>query len=645
MKPRFVIRNTFAVVVVAMLLALLSGQTPTTAAYSRLGLNIHQAQSSNSVYATLDEEVFAPDGWQELITTKYNYTLWYPPLAEAKLYEPESIVRVKLDDDTFSVQASDDEDLSIEEWLKRKYKEQLLPTPTEPKKILVGEQVGYSYSSFAGDHWNHHIIIAQDSRIYEIFFPEGGVNEQVFLQMLSTFQVRVPGNVVDTGFELINFNSGRASLSEVIPDLDVPLLSQEDGTWGGDQLGTCATTIARAGCAITSLAMISNYYQSGFTNPRQINSCLRNTGGYADGCNVYWSNRCMPSGVSYAGTGDIDNELRNHRPVVVAIDGGNHWVVVIGKRSDGRYTINNPSSYSTSSLGTSVLDPGRISDTRLYNGFIPNQPPNKPSLSIPPDGSTLSSSSIKLEWQDNGDPDNQPRTYRDYFVEVYRDGTKVTESNWITGTSWTVTNLSIGNYEWRIKSGDGVASSDWSDWWDFTVDTVAPTGSVTLNYGWQIANSVSVPLDLTASDQHSGVQDVRVGATCSNLGVWQPLQSRLWWQLTGQHGSTAHVCVQFRDRAGNTSQTIERSIRLNFYPAQQVSANYRLRSDVVGISGQSHQSSSYRLDSTAGQTLASGSYAKSSNYRATLGFWPRVYSGQSGHAPSDSSVYIPFLKR
>ncbi len=263
----------------------------------------------------------------------------------------------------------------------------------------------------------------------------------------------------------------------------------------------------------------------------------------------------------------------------------------------------------------------------------PNQPPNKPSLIAPADGSVTNSSSVKLEWKDNGDPDGKQGDKRDYYIELYRDGQLIDKRGWkYFDISWTLTNLSSGSYTWRVNAGDGDLSSGWTSSWRFTVDTVAPTGSFTLNYGWETANSVRVPLNLTASDQQSGVKDMRLGHTCSSLGSWQPFQSRLWWQLSGQHGDTARVCAQFRDRAGNLSSTVERSTRLDFYPAQPSSASYRLHSDVSAISGEPHQSSSYRLNSTAGQALASGAYATSSSYRAALGFWPRIH--QSSSPPS-----------
>ncbi|NCC37378.1 MAG: carboxypeptidase regulatory-like domain-containing protein, partial [Chloroflexia bacterium] len=228
-----------------------------------------------------------------------------------------------------------------------------------------------------------------------------------------------------------------------------------------------------------------------------------------------------------------------------------------------------------------------------------------------------------MTWKHNGDPDGD--TSLNYYVRVFSDNVEIRNSGWIEESTWTARDLSDGNYEWTVQVGDRKVGSILAARWRFTVDTVAPTGSFTLNHGWATASSVSMPLDLTATDQHSGVQDVRVGSTCASLGAWQPFQPRIWWQAVGQHGDTARVCVQFRDRAGNLSQAVEQSTRLDFYPAQPSSASYRLRSDVSAISGEPHQSGNYRLNSTAGQTLASGSYATSTGYRAALGFWPRFF--------------------
>ena len=332
-----------------------------------------------------------------------------------------------------------------------------------------------------------------------------------------------------------------------------------------------------------------------------------------------------------------------HTFIIVSHASGNTFNVV-----DSNWDIGSGNNeYIHAHQITFTLDPATRRAFRfgaVGSSTPPNQPPNKPSLVAPANGSAINSTSVTLTWSDNGDPDNKPNAYRDYYTELYLNGTLMSQQNWSTPTSWTISNLSAGTYEWRVKSGDGVLPSGWAGPWRFTVDTTPPTGSFMLNYGWATANSVSVPLDLTASDQLSGVQDVRLGSTCTTLGAWQPFQSRLWWQFAGQHGDTVRVCAQFRDRAGNLSQTIEQSIGLDFYPAQPASASYRLRSEVSASSGEPHQSSSYRLNSTAGQTLASGSYASGSGYRAALGFWPRsiqTSSTSTNQPPNRPTLVAP----
>jgi uncharacterized repeat protein (TIGR01451 family) len=263
-------------------------------------------------------------------------------------------------------------------------------------------------------------------------------------------------------------------------------------------------------------------------------------------------------------------------------------------------------------------------DGSIGSGAPPNQPPHKPTLLSPSNGSVTSNTSVTLQWKDNGDPDDGPRGYNDFAAELSSDGTKVAESGWIDETSWSVSDLDPGTYSWKVKAGDGDTNSGFGASWTFTVDTAAPTGDLTLNYGWQQASGVNVPLELSASDEHSRVSEMRLGQDCSSLGDWQPYQTARWWQLDGQHGDTAGVCVQYRDRAGNESATVEKSLTLDFYPTQPASSRYRLAADVVALGGSQASSQNYSLHATSGQVLASGDYASSTNYRAALGYWAAV---------------------
>lgn len=106
----------------------------------------------------------------------------------------------------------------------------------------------------------------------------------------------------------------------------------------------------------------------------------------------------------------------------------------------------------------------------------------------------MGSRSVTLSWHDGGDPDNQPRNYRDYYVEVWKTGWSRT-LNWTTNTSWQVTVPSDGVYSWHVMAGDGAAGSAWSETRTFNVDASSPAApTITVggagcagiqNNGWQ----------------------------------------------------------------------------------------------------------------------------------------------------------------
>lgn len=105
-----------------------------------------------------------------------------------------------------------------------------------------------------------------------------------------------------------------------------------------------------------------------------------------------------------------------------------------------------------------------------------NIPPNVPKLISPANGSTTTSSSVTLQVADTGDPDNYPRTYRDYYYRIEKtDGTWTKESGW-TDNTWAVTLPSAGTYRWRAKSGDGELASGWTNWWTFSYNAPPPPG-------------------------------------------------------------------------------------------------------------------------------------------------------------------------
>ena len=151
--------------------------------------------------------------------------------------------------------------------------------------------------------------------------------------------------------------------------MNVPLFNQCDPSWADDQLGTCSTTMCAEGCAVTSSAMLYQYY-GGTMNPGELNQCLTNNGGYDRGCLIYWENACMPSGLSWVRTStdldDIDGELAAGRPVIAQVHSAStsmHFVVVVGN-DGGAFQINDPYwDYGTIADGGYTID-----SLRLYSG-------------------------------------------------------------------------------------------------------------------------------------------------------------------------------------------------------------------------------------------------------------------------------------
>ncbi|NCC33361.1 MAG: hypothetical protein EOM24_15285, partial [Chloroflexia bacterium] len=105
--------------------------------------------------------------------------------------------------------------------------------------------------------------------------------------------------------------------------------------------------------------------------------------------------------------------------------------------------------------------------TRTFT--VANIPPNVPTHATPANGATLTGPTVTFTWNDPGDPDNRPRDYRDYVLQVINSaGTVVAEMPWAATTRWQ-TNLADGAYTWRLHAGDGAEGSGWSSNWSFTV--------------------------------------------------------------------------------------------------------------------------------------------------------------------------------
>ena len=182
---------------------------------------------------------------------------------------------------------------------------------------------------------------------------------------------------------LLGITISRVALGEEIL-LNVPLFNQKD--WD-DELGYCSTaTITSHGCAVTSLAMVYNFYQPGYTNPKKLNDLLKQQGAFVSldspgpGCDLSWRNLmgiakgANPDNAKIEGcesvnsylyqkdtnyrlitNAKIDQQLRARDPVIAAVSYGNnktHFVVIVGKDMTGDYILNEPSGGYTRKLSS-----------------------------------------------------------------------------------------------------------------------------------------------------------------------------------------------------------------------------------------------------------------------------------------------------
>jgi len=136
------------------------------------------------------------------------------------------------------------------------------------------------------------------------------------------------------------------------------LYKQCDSSWSNQQLGTCALTICQAGCAMSSVAMILAT-KGGNYNPSSLDSWLTKNGGYANGCDIYWSKvdslgYTKFQGIEKASESEICNGLSQMHGIVANVNGGGHWVLLTGCQGGGVFTVNDP-GYSRTTYSMSEI--------------------------------------------------------------------------------------------------------------------------------------------------------------------------------------------------------------------------------------------------------------------------------------------------
>jgi len=143
-----------------------------------------------------------------------------------------------------------------------------------------------------------------------------------------------------------------SAANATIRGINPPDWRQCDGRWGSDQLGTCSDTICSAGCAITSVSMFLSYRGYG-GNPGTFNNWLRNNGGYASGCLIYWAKPDDLGFTHFNGQQNPDYStvcasVERKNGIVANVNNGGHYVLITSCDGNGNYNVRDPAGRRTS---------------------------------------------------------------------------------------------------------------------------------------------------------------------------------------------------------------------------------------------------------------------------------------------------------
>ncbi len=131
------------------------------------------------------------------------------------------------------------------------------------------------------------------------------------------------------------------------------------------------------------------------------------------------------------------------------------------------------------------------------------------------------------------------------------NSTYSTLETFATTKSWTLTS-GDGTKTVYVKYKDtaGNVSTAFND--AITLDSTAPTGTISINNGASSTNKRQVTLNLSCSDSGSGCSQMQFSNEDGTYSVFETYATTKSWNLSTSHG-TKTVNVKYKDAAGNTS--------------------------------------------------------------------------------------------
>lgn len=219
----------------------------------------------------------------------------------------------------------------------------LIYSETEQEEIKEGSNFFFPSIGYGGKidlAWRNNSIVFENTKEYPREF-----------------------NAIDTDSRLVTRLDNVADIPERVlgaangTKIEVTTYSQRDDIWEDIQLGGCeGETLASAGCAVTSVAMLLDAFGAEETDPEELNGWFTDTfeKGYFNGCDIRWN--VVPNfaeGVKLKGVffnafdlTRVDHELALGNLVVVgwnnvAFTPVPHWALITAK-IDGQFYANDP---------------------------------------------------------------------------------------------------------------------------------------------------------------------------------------------------------------------------------------------------------------------------------------------------------------
>jgi hypothetical protein len=115
----------------------------------------------------------------------------------------------------------------------------------------------------------------------------------------------------------------------------------------------------------------------------------------------------------------------------------------------------------------------------------------------------------------------------------------------------------------QYKDNAGNISGSFTD--GITLDTIAPSGTISVNSGATYTTSTSVTLTLSATDATSGIYQMNFSNDNATWSGWEAYGASKAWTLTAGD-SAKTVYVQYKDNAGNISVSYSDGITLDATP-------------------------------------------------------------------------------